>query len=337
MSAVSTVDSERFIFGYPVKDIPWERVIMIGAFISLMIFYSLATENFLSVDNITNVVRRDAWLFFLAYAQTIIIISGGFDLSQGSIMSVVSVMAWSAMLHFGFAGGLVIGLAVGTICGLINGYLIGVIRVYPFIATLGMLFVGSGVAQLWTGGLQMGGSREGATLPAHVETAYVGISKGSLGPIPYPVMWVLIALGATWYLLKHTRFGTYVYALGGSEDTALSAGINFSRMKIAIFGLSGFFCAFAGLLLSANVSAAGEPRLGGGDQLLQSIGATIIGGTHIFGGRGSVLGTTLGALLIIFLVNGLNIMGIDTYRQQIIVGLVILASIWVSTLREQNK
>ena len=162
MSAVSTVDSERFIFGYPVKDIPWERVIMIGAFISLMIFYSLATENFLSVDNITNVVRRDAWLFFLAYAQTIIIISGGFDLSQGSIMSVVSVMAWSAMLHFGFAGGLVIGLAVGTICGLINGYLIGVIRVYPFIATLGMLFVGSGVAQLWTGGLQMGGSREGA-------------------------------------------------------------------------------------------------------------------------------------------------------------------------------
>ncbi len=328
---------EKLIFGYPAKEIPWERVIMIGAFAVLMIFYTFATENFFTVDNFVNVVRRDAWLFFLAYAQTIVIISGGFDLSQGSIMSIVSVMAWSAMLHFGFVGGLAAGLAVGTFCGLVNGYFIGVIRVYPFIATLGMLFVGSGAAQLWTGGLQMGGSREGATLPAHVENAYVSLSKGSLGPIPLPVIWVLLALGVIWYLLKFTRFGTYVYALGGSEDTAISAGISFSRMKIAIFALSGFLCAFAGLLLSANVSAAGEPRLGGGDQLLQSIGATIIGGTHIFGGRGGVLGTTLGALLIIFLVNGLNIMGIDTYRQQIIVGLVILGSIWVSTLREQKK
>jgi ribose/xylose/arabinose/galactoside ABC-type transport system permease subunit len=337
MSAATTANGEKLILGYPVKEIPWERVIMIGAFAALMGFYSLATENFFTLDNFINVVRRDAWLFFLAYAQTFVIISGGFDLSQGSIMSIVSVMAWSAMLHFGFVGGLLIGLSVGTLCGLINGYFIGVIRVYPFIATLGMLFIGSGAAQLWTGGLQMGGSREGATLPAHVENAYVALSKGSLGPIPLPVVWVLIALGVSWYLLKYTRFGTYVYALGGSEDTAISAGISFWRMKIAIFALSGFFCAIAGLLLSANVSAAGEPRLGGGDQLLQSIGATIIGGTHIFGGRGGVLGTTLGALLIIFLVNGLNIMSIDTYRQQIIVGLVILGSIWVSTLREQKK
>ncbi len=337
MSAAEAVKGEKRIFGYSANDIPWERVILIGAFSSLMIFYSVMTENFFTLENFTNVVRRDAWLFFLAYAQTIVIISGGFDLSQGSIMSIVSVMAWSAMLHFGFAGGLIIGLAVGTVCGLINGYFIGVVRVYPFIATLGMLFVGSGVAQLWTGGLQMGGSREGATLPAHVENAYVALSKGSLGPIPLPMVWVLIALGATWYLLKYTRFGTYVYALGGSEETAVAAGISFSRMKIGIFALSGLFCAIAGVLLSANVSAAGEPRLGGGDQLLQSIGATIIGGTHIFGGRGGVLGTTLGALLIIFLVNGLNIMSVDTYRQQIIVGLVILGSIWASTLREQKK
>ncbi len=337
MSAVSTVNGEKLIFGFPAKDIPWERVILIGAFAALMVFYSFATENFFTVDNFVNVVRRDAWLFFLAYAQTLVIISGGFDLSQGSIMSIVSVMAWSAMLNFGFVGGLLAGLLVGTACGLINGYFIGVVRVYPFIATLGMLFLGSGAAQLWTGGLQMGGSREGATLPAHVENAYVALSKGSLGPIPLPVVWVLIALGVTWYLLKYTRFGTYIYALGGSEDTAISAGISFSRMKIAIFALSGFFCAVGGLLLSANVSAAGEPRLGGGDQLLQSIGATIIGGTHIFGGRGGVLGTTIGVLLIIFLVNGLNIMSIDTYRQQIIVGLVILVSIWVSTLREQKN
>ncbi|MDA1001097.1 MAG: ABC transporter permease [bacterium] len=336
MSAAGTVSGEKLIFGVPAKNIPWERLILIGAFATLLIFYTIATDNFLTLENFINVVRRDAWLFFLAYAQTIVIISGGFDLSQGSIMSIVSVIGWSAMLHFGFVGGLVTGLAVGLACGLINGYFIGVLRVYPFIATLGMLFVGSGVAQLWTGGLQMGGAREGATLPAHVEALYVSLSKGSLGSVPLPFVWILLVLGASWYLLKHTRFGTHVYALGGSEQTAISAGISFSRMKIAIFGLSGFLCALSGLLLSANVSAAGEPRLGGGDQLLQSIGATIIGGTHIFGGRGGVLGTTLGVFLIIFLVNGLNIMGIDTYRQQIIVGLVILASIWVSTLREQK-
>ncbi len=336
MSAAATVKGERDVLGYPVKDIPWERVLLLSAFAALMIFYSFATENFLTLDNFMNVVRRDSWLFFLAYGQTLVIISGGFDLSQGSIMSLVSVTAWSAMLHFGFFIGFLTGLAVGTICGLVSGYFVGVIRVYPFIATLGMLFIGSGSAQLWTGGLQMGGSREGATLPAHVESVYVSLGKGALGPIPLPFIWIAIALGAMWYLLKYTRFGTYVYAIGGSEQTAISAGINFARMKIAIFALSAFLAAFAGLLLSANVSAAGEPRLGGGDQLLQSIGATIIGGTHIFGGRGGVLGTTLGVFIIIFMVNGLNVMSVDTYRQQIIIGLVILVSVWVSTLREQK-
>ncbi len=337
MSTAAPAGSEKLILGYPAKDVPWERVLLISAFLVLMGFYAFATENFLTLENFVNVVRRDAWLFFLAYAQTLVIVSGGFDLSQGSIMSVVSVMAWSAMLHFGFFIGLIAGLGIGLLCGAVNGFFVGVVRVYPFIATLGMLFVGSGAAQLWTGGLQMGGAREGATLPKHVEEAYVFLAKGSLGPIPFTFIWILIALGAMWYLLKYTRFGTYVYALGGSEQTAISAGVSFPAMKLAIFGVGGLLCGFAGLLLSANVSAAGEPRLGGGDQLLQSIGATIIGGTHIFGGRGGVLGTTLGVFLIIFLVNGLNIMGIDTYRQQIVVGLVILSSIWVSTLREQKN
>ncbi len=337
MSAAASTGNEKLILGYSVKDIPFERLLLISAFIVLMIFYTFATENFLTLENFVNVVRRDAWLFFIAYAQTLVIISAGFDLSQGSIMSVVSVMAWSAMLHFGFFVGLIAGLGIGLLCGVINGFFVGVARVQPFIATLGMLFIGSGAAQLWTGGLQMGGAREGATLPKHVEDAYVLLAKGNLGPIPFTFIWILIALGAMWYLLKYTRFGTYVYALGGNEQTAISAGINFPAMKIAIFGIGGLLCGFAGLLLSASVSAAGEPRLGGGDQLLQSIGATIIGGTHIFGGRGGVLGTTLGVFLIIFLVNGLNIMGIDTYRQQIVVGLVILASIWVSTLREQKN
>lgn len=336
MQNAAMAGTERTLWGYSLREIPWERVLLLGAFIVLLGFYSVTTENFLTLDNFVNVIRRDAWLFFLAYAQTVVIISGGFDLSQGSIMSVVSVMTWSAMLHFGFAAGLATGLAVGTLCGLINGVLVGVLRVLPFIATLGMLFVGSGVAQLWTGGLQMGGIREGAVLTKATENAYTFLSKGHIGPIPAPFVWILIALVVTWYVLRYTRFGTYVYALGGSEQTAISAGINITRIKIAIFGLSGFLCAIGGLLLSANVSGAGEPRLGGGDQLLESIGATIIGGTHIFGGRGGVLGTTLGVFLIIFMVNGLNIMGIDTYRQQIVVGVVILVSIWLSTLREKK-
>ena len=319
------------------KNLPWERILLLASFIALMMFYSFKTENFLSVDNFSNVVRRDAWLFFIAFAQTIVIISGGFDLSQGSIMSLVSVIAWSAMLHFGFMGGVITGILVGALCGMINGYFIGFLRVYPFIATLGMMFIASGLAQLWTGGLQMGGSREGATLPVYVEELYVSLSKGSLLGIPLPMIWIILALLLTWYLLKFTKFGVYVYALGGSEQTAISAGINFKKMKIGIFALSGCFSGIAGLLLSANVSAAGEPRLGGGDQLLQSIGATIIGGTYIFGGRGGVVGTTLGVLFIIFLVNGLNVMSIDTYRQQVIVGLVILGCIWISTLREKKN
>lgn len=337
METAAAANGRWSLWGYSLADIPWERVLLLAAFFVLLIFYSVATDNFLTRENFVNVIRRDAWLFFLAYAQTIVIISAGFDLSQGSIMSIVSVMTWSAMLHFGFIGGVLTGLLVGTLCGLINGLFIGVLRVLPFIATLGMLFVGSGVAQLWTGGLQMGGIREGAVLPKATENAYTFLSKGYIGPIPAPFVWIVIVLVVLWYVLRYTRFGTYVYALGGNEQTAISAGIGYTRMKIAIFSLSGFLCAIGGLLLSAGVSGAGEPRLGGGDQLLQSIGATIIGGTHIFGGRGGVAGTTLGVFLIIFMVNGLNIMGVDTYRQQIVVGVVILVSIWVSTLREQKR
>lgn len=299
------------------------------ALVLMFVVYSLLSPNFLTVSNITNVLVQMAALLVLATGQTFALLMGGLDLSQGSIVSLVSVVTASVMMEHGFVVGSLAGLAAGTLVGVLNGVLIGRARIQPFIVTLGMLYVAAGAAMVVSGGSTVFG------LPRPDVDYFFWLGGGYVGPVPVPVVIAAIMLAAAHLVLSRTRVGRHIYAIGGSEQVAIMSGVNATRVKILIFTISGGYAAVGGYMLSGRV-ISGQPLLGSGELLLQSIGAVIIGGTSIFGGAGGVLRTLVGVLVIAFMVNGLNLLAISTFVQQIIVGAIIILSVWANTIRRRK-
>ena len=226
--------------------------------------------------------------------------------------------------------GAVAGLGTGFGIALVNGLLVGRARIQPFIVTLGTLYIAAGLAMVYSGGSSIFG------LPKPDVDYFFWFGGGFIGPAPVPVLIAVVLIVATHIILTRTRFGRHVYAVGGSELVAIMSGIEVGRVKILIFLISGGCAAIAGFLMSGRV-ISGQPLLGAGDILLQSIGSVIIGGTSVFGGQGGVLRTVLGVLVIAFMVNGLNLLAIETFAQQVIVGAIIILSVWVNTLRRRQN
>lgn len=296
------------------------------ALVLMFVIYSVASPHFLTVGNITNVLVQSAPLLILASGQTFALLMGGLDLSQGSIISLVSVVTATIMMNYGIAPAAVIGLASGVLVGITNGLLIGRARIQPFIVTLGMLYMIAGAALVVSGGSTIFG------LPQPDVDIFFWFGGGFIGPFPVPLIIAVILVAVAYFVLTRTPIGRHIYAIGGSEQVALMSGINIVRTKVFIYFMSGTFAAIAGFLLSGRV-ISGQPLLGAGDLLLQSIGAVIIGGTSIFGGRGGVLRTVLGVLVIAFMINGLNLLAISTFTQQVIVGAIIILSAWANAFR----
>jgi ribose transport system permease protein len=295
----------------------------------MFVVYSLASPHFLTAQNITNVLVQSAPLLILATGQTFALLMGGLDLSQGSIISLVSVITAAVMMNYGIAPAALAGIASGAIVGLVNGLLIGRARIQPFIVTLGMLYMIAGVALVVSGGSTVFG------LPRPDVDIFFWFGGGFIGPAPVPVIIAAILLAVAHLVLTRTPIGRHVYAIGGNEQVAIMSGVNVGATKVFIFFVSGIFAAIAGFMLSGRV-ISGQPLLGSGELLLQSIGAVIIGGTSIFGGSGGVLRTLLGVLVIAFMVNGLNLLAISTFTQQVIVGAIIILSAWVNALRRSR-
>jgi ribose/xylose/arabinose/galactoside ABC-type transport system permease subunit len=187
----------------------------------------------------------------------------------------------------------------------------------------------AGLAMVYSGGSSIFG------LPKPDMDYFFWFGGGFIGPVPVPVLIAALVIAAIHIVLTRTRFGRHVYAVGGSESVAVMSGIEVGRVKIVIYLISGGCASIAGFLMSGRV-ISGQPLLGAGDILLQSIGAVIIGGTSVFGGQGGVLRTVLGVLVIAFMVNGLNLLAIDTFAQQVIVGAMIILSVWVNSLRRRR-
>jgi ribose transport system permease protein len=299
------------------------------ALVLMFAIYSVASPHFLTAGNITNVLVQSAPLLILASGQTFALLMGGLDLSQGSIISLVSVVTATIMMNHGIVPAAVIGLASGILVGLANGLLIGRARIQPFIVTLGMLYMIAGAALVVSGGSTVFG------LPQPDVDIFFWFGGGFIGPFPVPLIIAFILVAIAYFVLTRMPIGRHIYAIGGSEQVAVMSGINVARTKIFIYVISGTFAAIAGFLLSGRV-ISGQPLLGSGDLLLQSIGAVIIGGTSIFGGRGGVLRTVLGVLVIAFMVNGLNLLAISTFTQQVIVGAIIILSAWANAFRRET-
>ena len=300
------------------------------ALAAMIIVYSVLSPHFLTVSNFTNVLVQCSPLLILAAGQTFPILMGGLDLSQGSIVSLVSVVTAGVMLDHGLGLGAIAGIGSGVLVGLANGILIGRFQIQPFIVTLGMLYMIAGAAMVYSGGSSVFG------LPEPDVDRFFWFGGGFLGPIPVPLIIAAILIAISHLVLTRTPIGRSVYAVGGNEQVALMSGINVGRTKIFIYLMSGAFASIAGFVLSGRV-ISGQPILGAGDLLLQSIGAVIIGGTSIFGGRGGVLRSALGVFVVAFMVNGLNLLAISTFIQEIIVGAIIILSVWLNSLHRSRS
>jgi len=315
--------------GAPVNlSLLWERYGVFGAFAIILAVASLAAPNFFSVDNLLNVLTTMSFVLFVTYGQTLVILSGGMDLSHGSLVS-LTCMASAALAAVGHPWvGLLAGLAVGAFCGLINGTIIGIIRLNPIITTLGMLYIASGLALYFTGGKSIVGINHQEVQGFHF------LAEGRILNVPFVIILALAFFLLTHFLLRYTRFGNHLYALGGNEEAAEIAGIRYAKMKILVFTLSGLSCGIAGSLLTSRM-LSGEPQVGAGTFLLESIGAVVVGGNDIFGGTGNVGRTVIGLMILHFLENALNLMGISTFAQQVIVGVVVLLFCFLGLARSR--
>lgn len=292
----------------------------------LFIIMSVITTDFLTVDNLLNVTRQAAVLCVMAVAMTFIIITGGIDLSAGSQIAVSGVLV-AGMLTAGVPLPLAILLTIltGVLIGLCMGTIIATQKIPPFIVTLAMLTILSGVAFVYT---------QGNPIPV-TDSAFRFIGRGYVGPIPVPVIIMVVVAIIGHVLLTHTRFGRYVYALGDNEEAARLCGINVNRVKVGVYVFGSAVMSVAGILLASRLGT-GSPNAGTGSEL-DAIAAAVLGGTNLFGGEGKITGTLMGVAIISILNNGLNLLDVSSYNQLIIKGAVILLAVWLNSMKERKR
>ncbi len=286
---------------------------------------SLLSPNFLSAQNISNVSKQIAISTIVAFGQTLLIISGMLDLAVGSSLALSGL---TAVFFYKATGLLVASLGVGMVVGLVvnvfSGLTVTRFRVPPFIATLGMLTAVRGIALLSTNGQNI---YQIGKFVVWGQTRFLGI--------PTPV-WFMLAIGVfTWYLLNHTRFGRYLYAIGGNEEAAIASGININRVKMKAYLISGVFTGLAGVLFMSRVNA-GLPNSGIGFEL-ETLSIAVVGGTSITGGIGSAAGTLAGSFIIGFLGNIMNLTAVPSYVQQVVRGLIIVLAVGYDIWSKQSR
>lgn len=286
---------------------------------------SFLSPNFLSSDNLFNVLRQVAVITILAYGAMTLIIGGMIDLSVGAVMAfagVVSVMLFKATGNMLVA---VLGaIVIGVLCNLVNAFLVATLKTPAFIVTLGMMLVARGAVLELTQGqniLQLGD--------------FILIGQGNLGWFPIPVLILIATTIVVWYLMNQTRYGRGVYAVGGNEEAARPAGIPVERVKYQAFLVNGVLVGIAGVIFMSRVNA-GLPNAGIGYEL-QAITAPIIGGTSFSGGIGTVLGTLAGALIVGVLGNIMNLIGIGSYIQQIVMGAIIVVAVAYDVFSKRGR
>jgi len=294
--------------------------------IGLCVVLWILTPHFLTVSNLLNVAQQTSINAIIAVGLTFVIITAGIDLSVGSILAFSGVVLASALQ----AGcpiplALLVGLAVGMACGLVNGVLISFGRIPPFISTLGMMSVARGSALLYTGGRPVSGFSE----------SFRFLATGKIFFIPAPVVIMLIVYLIAYFVLNRTKFGRYTYAIGGNEEAAILSGINVKLYKTMVYGICGMLSALGAIILTARLNSA-QP-IAGMMYELDAIAATVIGGTSLMGGQGSVIGTLIGAFIMGVLRNGLNLLGVSSFIQQVVIGSVIIIAVLMDMALKKQR
>jgi ribose transport system permease protein len=287
-----------------------------------VVVFSILSPQFLSVENLLNVGLSIAITGILAVGMTFVILTGGIDLSIGSVLALAGIGAAICAKSFGDFGiflGIIVAISIGLLVGVFNGVAISRFNVPPFVVTLAVLTIARGLSFIVAD--KFSGSTSVSDLPAGF--AFLGREK--LLGIPVPIITMLIVFAGGWFILTQTRFGRYVYAIGGNSEASFLAGINVKAVTTWVYILNGFLIGLAGITLASRLGAGLANA--GMQYELDVIAAVVVGGTSLMGGKGSVISTLFGAIFIGVLNNGLNLAGIDPYLQKIALGAVILLAV----------
>lgn len=294
------------------------------AFIVLFVILTITSDTFFTEGNLISVLRQASPSLIVAIGMTYVLILGGIDLSVGSVACLSGTLAAGLMTTNGMpvAAAILIALAIGALIGFINGIIIAKVKIPAFIVTLALMSTARGLALVYTGGRPI----------SNIPDAALQLGRGYVGPIPTPVIFMIIVVVVAWVVLSSTKFGRHVFATGGNEECARLSGIKVDITKIAVYTISGLTAGLTGILLTMRL-ASGQPTLGQGMEL-DAIAAVVLGGTTLTGGKGYILGTIIGCLFMQLLSNGFNILGISSFWQQVFTGIILLVAV---SLYEKGK
>lgn len=303
----------------------------------MVIALAVLSDRFLTVENGVNVLRAISVNLCLSIGMTLVILSGGIDLSVGAILGLAGAIAaglfknglaleaFGVRLDFTMTGAVVAGIAVGAALGWFNGFTITRFALPPFVATLGMLSIARGFTMLWTGGYPI----------TDLGAGFGYLGTGAPLGVPMPVWITALLVAGFAVMMRHMVFGRHVYAVGSNELTARLAGLSIPRIRLAVYTLAGALSGVAGLIVTSRLDSA-QPNAGLGYEL-DSIAAVVIGGTSLSGGRGSIIGTVLGCLIVGVLNNGLFLLNVSPFWQQVIKGAVILAAVAIDKVNASSR
>lgn len=307
-----------------------ENLGIIIAFVVLYLFlaiYPPTTKAFLTSRNMFNVLRQISTNLYLACGMTMVIILGGIDLSVGSTIALSGCVAAAGVARYSLPipVAIILGLFVAILIGVFNGTVISKTTIPPFIVTLATMNIARGLAYVYTGGSPV----------RVVSKEWQFIGAGYIGPIPTPVVILVFVLIITALLMNNTKFGRHMYAVGGNTQAANFSGISVSKIKFYVYAYTGLLSGLAGVVLASRMYS-GQPTAGDGAEM-DAIAAVVVGGTSMSGGSGKIGGTIIGALIIGFLNNGLNLMNVNSFWQYVVKGTVILLAVFIDFLRNKNK
>ena len=302
-----------------------QKLLPFFSLIALFVFLSVASPYFLTATNLSSVVRQTAVINIMALGMTMVIVSGGIDLSVGAILAFSGTIGTMAMVS---GGGVSAGIVVGILCGLgwgvANGTMITSLKIPPFIVTLGTLGIARGLTLIISNGLPVVG------LPR--EFAFLG--EGSVAGVPFVLLVLLACAGVMYVILHSTKLGRYTYALGSNKEAAVYAGIPVAKYTVAVYAICGMLSGVASMIEASRLMT-GQPTAGQAYEL-QVIAAVVIGGGSLSGGEGSVVGTLIGAFIMGLLANGSDLLGINPYLQQAIIGAVIILAVALDEARKRR-
>jgi len=312
-----------------------QTLLAFASLLALLIFFTLASPNFLQADNMVSILQATAVNGVLAVACTFVIITAGIDLSVGTLMTFCAVMAGVFLTYWGLPiyVGVLAAIGFGAFCGFISGVLIAKLKIPPFIATLGMMMLLKGMSLVISGTKPIY-FNDTPEFPAISQDSLIGYFIPAL-PIPNAVLILFAVAIVASIVLNKTVLGRYTFALGSNEEAVRLSGVNVDFWKIVVYSVSGGICGIAGLLIASRLNSA-QPALGQGYEL-DAIAAVVIGGTSLSGGTGTILGTIIGAFIMSVLTNGLRIMSVAQEWQTVVTGVIIILAVFIDILRRRRQ